>query len=598
MIVRIQYNGIDNILAVDNEENNRGYWDFIWSTPRHQVDNLDKLEGTNFHVVMEEDNQVELSFTRTWNSTSKGLPLNIDKRFIMLRGGSGFYSYAIVERLKGWPGTSLTEGRIVFKLQKNMFQYMALSDERQRIMPSYKDRENGKKLAYPEAVLLINSRNHLIRGEVDDKYQYSSDNKNNRVHGWICPNHLTGFWIITPSDEFKTGGPTKQDLTSHVGPIVLSMFFSTHYAGKPLIIEFLNDEPWKKVFGPVFIYLNSASQGQNPLVLWDDAKKQMLKETKSWPYDFPRSHDFPRANQRGSVSGQLLVHDRYISQKYIEAKYSYIGLAPPGNLGSWQSENKGYQFWTQANANGMFVINNVRAGNYCLYGWVPGYIGDYKYNAIINIVPGSHINLKNILYEPPRNGPTLWEIGIPDRTAAEFFVPKPNSRLINRLYVNHWFRQYGLWDRYTEIHPNQDLVYKIGTSKYQTDWYFAHVNRRMDNGTYIPTTWRIIFNLENVKLGNYTFLLALASANEAELQVGINNESTHDFTTGEIGKDNTIARHGIYGLYWLYIVDISSSRLGRGTNTIFLTQSRGSSPWMGIMYDYIRLEAPSTSRSM
>lgn len=42
-----------------------------------------------------------------------------------------------------------------------------------------------------------------------------------------------------------------------------------------------------------------------------------------------------------------------------------------------------------------------------------------------------------LVYEPPRDGPTLWEIGIPDRTAAEFYVPDPNPNCINKLYVNH-----------------------------------------------------------------------------------------------------------------------------------------------------------------
>jgi len=31
----------------------------------------------------------------------------------------------------------------------------------------------------------------------------------------------------------------------------------------------------------------------------------------------------------------------------------------------------------------------------------------------------------------------LWEIGIPDRSAAEFYVPDPNPKYINKLYVNH-----------------------------------------------------------------------------------------------------------------------------------------------------------------
>ncbi|KAF5950100.1 hypothetical protein HYC85_012093 [Camellia sinensis] len=138
---------------------------------------------------------------------------------------------------------------------------------------------------------------------VDDKYQYSCDDKDNRVHGWICSNPAVGFWMITPSDEFRTGGPVKQDLTSHVGPTTLSMFFSTHYAGDNQTIKLRDGESWKNVFGPILIYLNSVSIEEDALTLWEDAKEQMLIETQSWPYDFPLSEDFPHADQRGTVSG-------------------------------------------------------------------------------------------------------------------------------------------------------------------------------------------------------------------------------------------------------------------------------------------------------
>lgn len=41
-----------------------------------------------------------------------------------------------------------------------------------------------------------------------------------------------------------------------------------------------------------------------------------------------------------------------------------------------------------------------------------------------------------LVYEPPRNGPTLWEIGIPDRSAAEFYVPDPNPQYVNKLFLD------------------------------------------------------------------------------------------------------------------------------------------------------------------
>lgn len=44
--------------------------------------------------------------------------------------------------------------------------------------------------------------------------------------------------------------------------------------------------------------------------------------------------------------------------------------------------------------------------------------------------------MEDLVYEPPRDGPTLWEIGIPDRSAAEFHIPDPSPKYINRGLVD------------------------------------------------------------------------------------------------------------------------------------------------------------------
>lgn len=103
------------------------------------------------------------------------------------------------------------------------FDYMAISDSRQRVMPTDRDRTRGETLAYREAVLLTKPENPDLKGEVDDKYQSSSDSKDNKLHGWISRKYGVGFWIITPSDEFRISGPLKQELTSHAGPTCLSV---------------------------------------------------------------------------------------------------------------------------------------------------------------------------------------------------------------------------------------------------------------------------------------------------------------------------------------------------------------------------------------
>lgn len=49
---------------------------------------------------------------------------------------------------------------------------------------------------------------------------------------------------------------------------------------------------------------------------------------------------------------------------------------------------------------------------------------------------GGIIDMGDLTYYSPRNGPTVWEIGVPDRTAAGFFVPDPNPKYVNKLYLN------------------------------------------------------------------------------------------------------------------------------------------------------------------
>ncbi|CAI0405313.1 unnamed protein product [Linum tenue] len=524
-VIGIKYKGIDNVLETLNDDDNRGYWDVVWSKPGDQRGPFDKLRATDFRVVMQDDEQIEVSFTKKWEPSDATVPLNIDKRYILRRGSSGIYMYAVLERLEGWPDVDMDQIRVVFKLQQKLFHFMAISDDRQRVMPLAKDRITGRPLAYPEAVLLTHPSNPEFRGEVDDKYQYSCEDKDNKVHGWISEEPAVGFWMITPSDEFRVGGPIKQDLTSHVDSV--SVLYKMNHS------ELLH----------------------------------------------------------------LVI--RYINERLMYAGSAYVGLAIPGDVGSWQRDAKGYQFWTQADRKGRFFIDNIRVGTYNLYAWVPGIMGDYKYSVNITIQPGSKMDLGMLVYDPPRNGPTLWEIGIPDRTAAEFHVPEAYPTLMNKLYTNHptdSFRQYGLWSRYTDTYPRQDLVYDVGVSNFFEDWFFAHVVRSAGNNTFRATTWRINFDLPTVdkSKGDYTFQLALASAAEAELHVRFNDLNAPEplFSTGLIGKDNAIARHGIHGLYWLYSISVPNNQLVDGRNSIYLTQTRTHGAFYGVMYDYIRLEGP------
>ncbi|KAH0970040.1 hypothetical protein GBA52_022196 [Prunus armeniaca] len=600
----ISYGGMDNLLDIKSNESSRGYWDINWSLPGGQ-DIYTLLKGAEYSVVHESNDSLEISFKNTYNpSSAQGvkLPLSVDIRLYILRTGvSGFYSYAIYERPSGCPAFDLAQTRMVYKLRREKFHYMAITDEKQRIMPMPEDLlpGRGKQLIVPESVLLVNPINPDLKGEVDDKYQYSMDNKDGGVHGWISSGPIIGFWVIFPSQEFRNGGPTKQNLTVHTGPTCLAMLHGTHYIGEDILAHFEEGETWTKVFGPFFVYLNSTPDVSKAHNLWIDAKKQRLFEETAWPYDFVSSPYYVAAKERGSVSGRLFVQDRYVSGSLIPAKYAYVGLSVATTEGSWQTESKDYQFWVETDYTGNFTIKNVIPGVYGLHGWIPGFLGDYLDKEHITISAGSQTQLGNLTYVPPRDGPTLWEIGFPDRTAIGYYVPDVNPMYVNKLFLNspEKFRQYGLWDRYTDVHPQFDQTFTIGSSNPKNDWFFAHVDRRGADNKYLPTTWTIKFNLNSVTTGTYKLRLAIASATRSDLKAHVNDMDIEHlvFQVLNLGTDNTVCRHGIHGLYRLFSCDISSSFLVKGDNSIFLTQARGGDALCGVLYDYVRLEAPATA---
>lgn len=53
------------------------------------------------------------------------------------------------------------------------------------------------------------------------------------------------------------------------------IFVTSHYAGEDLLVKLESGEVWKKVLGPVFIYLNSVPDRDDALSLWDDAKEKV-----------------------------------------------------------------------------------------------------------------------------------------------------------------------------------------------------------------------------------------------------------------------------------------------------------------------------------
>ena len=78
------------------------------------------------------------------------------------------------------------------------------------------------------------------------------------------------------------------------------------------------------------------------------------------------------------------------------------------------------------------------------------------------------------------------------------------------------------------------------------------------------------------------------------MQVRFNdpNVDVPHFDTGRFGMENAIARHGIHGLYHSFDIDVAAEWLHEGQNVMYLKQRNVPNIFVGVMYDYLRMEEP------
>lgn len=496
-------------------------------------------------------------------------PADIEIRYCLGRGESGVYTYCCFEHLSSYPAASMTEARYCAKLA-DMFDWMTLDAKRDMHFPA-----------------------SLREG---DKYIYTAVQYEHSVYGWSSTTKQVGFWLIHPSFEYMSGGPTKveflchRDTTPVAAPCVLNYWRSSHYGGAVVAVD--EGEPWKKVIGPFFLYVNS---GSNPKAMWKDAQNQSVRESAKWPFDWVAGVDFPRQKERTTVRGQLNLSDSQRSDTktpnllvglthaaYTPQAVRPGGFGPPRPV-DWQTDAKHYQFWVRGDELGNFTIPNVRVGKYTLHAMCDGVLGEFSQADVI-VEAGNTLNLGKLAWTPVRRGKQIWEIGIPNRNGSEFFRGADYADPAISL-------------KYATLFPN-DVNYVIGQSDFRKDWFFQHVPHNEDpNARVVPfsgvrgngraTPFTITFNLPQSPRGKTTLRLAICGTSARTIEVTVNDQPV-----GQVDRlliDGAIPRHSIQGLWYEREVTFDAALMKQGANVLKLIVPAGPIN-NGIIYDYVRLE--------
>ncbi|MBI4625721.1 MAG: hypothetical protein HY736_21185 [Verrucomicrobia bacterium] len=548
---------------------------------------------------------------------------DVEIRFALERDAAGIYTYSIFEHQKDYATTALGEARVCFKLADS-FDWMLADDHPKR-----------NKL-YPKTLR-------------ENKYNYTTIQSENPAFGWASTTQNVGFFIVNPVMEYMSGGPTKVEFLCHrdtnavAAPCVLNYWRSSHYGGANVTVA--EGEHWTKVIGPILVYVNS---GNDPQALRRDAIAQQKKESGKWPYAWVKGVDFPSREQRSTVSGQLVLKDAGNPQAKMSAvrvglthaAYDILAATAPGAGGGprkidWQEDAKFYQFWVKGDDNGKFAIPHVRPGTYTLHAIADGVLGEYT-KADVVVEAGKPLNLSKLEWMPVRRGKQLWEIGIPNRNAREFFKGDD-------------FFHDGMPVMFAKLFPN-GINYVIGQSDFRKDWYYQHVPHAdaesikatdeaaaarargepargpapaavaatppatggASGAPAAPARGRgglggpaatgtdavrtITFDVaSSPRGGKATLRIALSGVGARALDVAVNSQPVGGLT--QLRPDSTFGMgNGIQGLWNEREVVFDAKLLKPGTNTIALIV-KGGPVTAGIMYDYLRLELDESAQA-
>ena len=321
------------------------------------------------------------------------------------------------------------------------------------------------------------------------------------AYGWSSTKDHIGVYFINPSTEYIGGGASKLDLVCHMdrnAPRLLDLrplrrrrmlqhprrrkleakssarFLST--ATRWTTPRSRRRPIWTRLAATAGNPTIPAAWHDNAIALWQDALAQAKTERSKWPYEWVNGVDYPHKDQRGTVTGQLVLNDPQAASTKLP--HLTVGLAHPDYTGSGGAVRPAVGQRRSGHLGArrelLPVLDRRRRGRQIHHPQCPPrhlYAARLCRRRAGRIRADQHhrrgrANLwisGKIEWQPVRYGKQIWDIGYPDRTGGKFY--KGDG-------ANYWL--WGWCLRYGDLFPN-DITYTIGQSDYHKDWFFEQV---------------------------------------------------------------------------------------------------------------------------
>ena len=479
-------------------------------------------------------------------SPTERFPYTLDVVYRVPRGESGFYLYYIEDKAEGTAAIEHCFAAPMFRMNEADWEYEALHDKLQINQAFSKkneqiDTEYGRKDIYQSVY-----RNQT--GELDAKHEFNPYQLDSSIEG--CANDRLGFWHMYASKD-STAKILKND-----NKMLEGLYFTWDHRPTPA-------GKYHKVYGPIMVYLN---KGDTFLEKWEDAKNKLEYEKTQWPYAWVEDDHF---FERGSISGKVEMFDG------SSPEGAYVVVNMPGETNgkkgeryvTWCQSNSPYQYWTRADKDGNWSIDNVHSDTYTVTVWKEGYPGEVaKENVFVE--PSINTDVGTITFKEYSNGTLSWRVGDADRTW---------------LYDSEKNFDWSLLHYYPLRFPN-DVEFKVGESVPKYDWNYAQI--KMDTYRETPIPFNIVWDIDEIPEGQPVLTVTTCSSrntgsNGFKVYVNGTLVKTLDYSD----DDSMVMRTHSYGKLIFNPIEFDKSLLKTGENKVTLEISSGE-----ISYDFVQLE--------
>lgn len=604
------------------------------------MDNAGNLGGpvTPSYYLDPNGNYIDLSVTHTADSVS---PFTWSWHDVLFANDPGVHVYFVLDHGPGNAAGSI--GQVQWPFRGDLTQFVNTYS-----VNSGLDNLGATSVPMPDAVLfgtgLSSGRNvqdatsdlHGLplppgyRRQFYTKYDYSTYEYLHRAQGVY--GSALGAWMVVPSTESLTGGPTKQDLI-FTGNLLIMEAYSNHLDNN---INFTvpADAVAHRLYGPFYLHFNRFS-ALNPSAASLYQEALSASDAMRTAYDTETvlvNSGYAPSTARGEV--QVKVG----GAKGLDLNQGWAVLSDPNT--NFQYTHAGRQYWANINPGGIAHFQGVAPGTYRLSAYALGSWGELRLDGVnVNAQETTHVS-SSFTRENFGSASPLWTIGKPDRSAHEFLHGQIlNPPDLDSSYADEFVARlgtaaqddrefWGNWNYWADFAPTNGAVIYYATAVGATaatndltkwnynQWHtfnpklyagvFNPADQTTDGYNYVcpayaaPCTttavpdWQVHFTTTAAQQaqGPYVALSVGLADTESNLTVSLNGNplSWHGFGLKNADAD---VRSGLSGTYQWVVFEWNTSQLAPPGEDNVMTFHVDH--MQGVMYDALRMEITPAS---